>query len=71
MKRFQLHTVEDVAGTLMPGVTAEGVVFANGKVAMTLLTSYTSVTVHDNIETVKAVHCSQGKSRIVMLDDVS
>jgi len=64
MKRFRLVRVEDVSGVSGVGVVAEGVLFATGKVAMSWLTQYTSVSVYDSIADVEAIHGHDGRTRI-------
>jgi hypothetical protein len=63
---FRLFRLEDETGLSGTGVVAEGVEFANGKVAVTWggELAVPSVTVFDSIEQVEKVHGHGGKTRI-------
>lgn len=69
MKRFELHRDEDSSGVSGTGRVAEGVIFSNGKVALTWLTKYSSVSIYDDIEAAIHNHGHAGKTRFVFLDD--
>jgi len=69
VKRFELHRDEDSSGVSGTGRVAEGVVFSNGKVALTWLTKYSSIAIYDNIEAAIQIHGHAGKTRFVYLDD--
>lgn len=64
MNTFKLIRLEDVSGTSGIGVVAQGVVFDNGKVAMTWFGKYQTVTVFDSIEQVKEIHGHEGKTLV-------
>lgn len=68
MKRFYLQRNEDVTGISGTGRVAEGCVFANGWVALTWLTRYTSVVFYPGIEHVQAIHGHNGQTKIVFED---
>lgn len=67
---FYLQRDEDVTGISGTGRVAEGVVFSDGVVSMRW-TSKTpsSVVWYDGIEAVTAVHCHDGKTRIIWKDE--
>ena len=50
MKLFELHRLEDETGVSGTGVVAQGVIFDNGRCALTWLTACTSVATYDTIE---------------------
>lgn len=64
---FQLERSEDVSGVSGIGIVAEGVAFSDGSVALRWLSDWpTSVVFHDRgVESVKAVHGHDGRTRIV------
>lgn len=64
MNTFTLVRIEDVSGTSGCGVVAEGVVFSNGKVAMTWFGKFQTVTVFDSLEQVEAIHGHEGRTLI-------
>jgi len=68
-KNFYLKRTEDESGVSGTGRIAQGVVFDNGKVALTWLSDHPSVTVYDNLGEVQAIHGHEGKTEIVMEPD--
>ncbi len=68
MRRFHLDRQQDVTGVSGTGVVAQGVVFGNGKVALTWLTEWPSVTVYNSIAEVEAVHLHHGATSLVWYD---
>lgn len=68
-KTFYLHRNEDESGISGTGRIAQGIVFDNGKVALTWLSDHPSVTIYDNIGEVKAIHGHEGKTEVVMEHD--
>jgi hypothetical protein len=68
MRTFRLNRKRDVAGVSGTGVVAQGVLFDNGKVALTWLTTNPSVTVHDSMANLEAVHCHGGATVVEWLD---
>jgi hypothetical protein len=69
MKVFYLQREEDESGVSGTGRIAQGIVFDNGKVALTWLSDHPSVTVYDNIGEVRAIHGHEGKTDLVMETD--
>lgn len=65
MRLFELHRAQDDGGVSGTGVVAEGVVFSNGKCALSWKTQYTSVAIYDDIETLETIHGHGGKTRVV------
>jgi hypothetical protein len=68
MKRFVLERHEDETGTSGVGTVAEGVVFSNGKVALTWFSHYGAVNVYDSIQVVEVLHGHGGKTKIIWTD---
>ena len=69
MKRFELHRDEDLTGVSGTGVVAEGVVFTGGKTAVAWLSGpHRTVTLHESITSVEAIHGHGGRTRVVWLD---
>jgi hypothetical protein len=71
-RRFELHRDVDVTGVSGTGVVAEGIIFSDGVVALRWKSAWpTSVVFHDKgLDAVHAVHGHDGKTRVVMLDEV-
>ena len=68
-KTFYLHRKEDESGVSGTGRIAQGMVFDNGRVAMTWLSDHPSVTVYDNIGEVQAIHGHDGKTEVIIDPD--
>ena len=68
-KIFHLHRVEDESGVSGTGRIAQGIVFDNGKVALTWLSDHPSVTVYDTLGEIHAIHGHGGKTEVVMEAD--
>lgn len=68
-KNFYLKRTEDESGISGTGRIAQGVVFDNGKVALTWLSDHPSVTIYDNLGEVRAIHGHEGKTEVVMEPD--
>lgn len=71
MKEFHLQRNEDESGVSGTGKVAEGVIFSDGKVAMSWLEDKTdvdasSVGVYDSIEDVRKIHGHGGKTEVVI-----
>lgn len=66
MQTFELHRVEDETGVSGTGRVAQGVIFDNGRVAMTWLTKTSSVAIYNSIEDVRTIHGHGGKTLIVL-----
>ena len=71
VKLFELRRKIDISGVSGIGTVAQGVIFDNGKVALTWLTPFTSVTVYENLNHVIAVHGHDGVTQIVQIADLS
>lgn len=68
LRRFVLERTEDVSGMSGTGLVAEGIEFSNGQVAMTWLSSHTSITFHHNIKEVETIHGHCGRTTVVWID---
>jgi len=68
MRLFYLQRDVDATGVSGCGRVAQGVVFDNGKVAITWLTKHTSIAVYDDIDTVIAIHGHDGSTRVEWCD---
>ena len=68
MRRFYLDRHQDPTGVSGTGMVAQGVLFDNGKVALTWLTEWPSVTVYDSIAELGAVHLHEGATSLVWQD---
>jgi len=69
MKQFHLERTEDVSGTSGIGTVAEGVIFNNGKCAMSWLTNLTSITIYDNIEILEKIHSHEGRTKVIFKNE--
>lgn len=65
MKTFYLNRIEDESGVSGTGKVAVGVIFPNGKCAMSWLTEYSSVAVYDSIKDVIHIHGHNGKTELI------
>lgn len=70
-RRFYLYRYDDPSGVSGVGIVAEGVWFASDDVAVVRwVTGKPTTVVHDqSIESVKAIHCHSGSTKILWLDD--
>ena len=68
-KLFYLHRVEDDSGISGTGRIAQGVIFDNGKVALTWLSDTPSTGVYDSIGDVRTIHGHEGKTEVVLEQD--
>ena len=68
MKLFYINRKVDNSGLSGTGKVCEGVIFDNDKVVMMWLSENKSIVLHDNIENVYLIHCSNGLSEIVYYD---
>jgi len=68
LRRFHFERLKDVSGTSGCGIVAEGVIFSNGHVALTWLSSRPSINLYDSIEDVEMIHGHQGCTKIVYDD---
>ena len=68
-RRFVLDRKHDATGTSGTGVVAEGILFSNGKVALTWFSHYGAVNVYDSMEVVKVLHGHGGNTDVVWIDE--
>ena len=68
-KPFYLVRLEDASGVSGTGRVAQGIVFDNGRVAMTWLSEHPSTTVYDNLGEVRAIHGHEGRTEIQIEPD--
>ena len=68
-KIFYLKRVEDESGISGTGRIAQGVIFDNGKVALTWLSDTPSTGIYDSIGDVRSIHGHEGKTEITMEQD--
>ena len=61
-KPFYLVRLEAASGVSGTGRVAQGIVFDNGRVAMTWLSEHPSTTVYDNLGEVRAIHGHEGRT---------
>jgi len=66
MRTFYLYRHEDVHGNSGTGCVAEGVIFDTGKVAMTWLSRFPTLTFFDSISDVDALHSHAGRTECVV-----
>lgn len=66
MMTFELHRDEDETGISGTGVVAQGVVWADGTVAMRwIVGEHRSTVIWPDIDAVEAIHGHGGRTRIV------
>lgn len=68
MKRFVLHRIEDETGVSGTGHVADGVQFQNLKCVLCWKTTFSSIAVYDNIETLMKIHGHDGKTVLKWID---
>ena len=68
-KLFYLQRTTDESGISGTGKIAQGVIFDNGRVALTWLSEHPSVSMYDNIGDVRIIHGHEGKTEIAMEQD--
>jgi len=71
MKEFYLQRNKDESGVSGTGKVAQGIIFDNGKVAMSWVEDETdvgasSVGVYDSIDDVRLIHGHSGKTEVVI-----
>jgi hypothetical protein len=64
MRRFRLDRHEDVTGVSGTGCVALGCEFNDGTTVIRWLGKTRTTTIHDSLESVRAVHCHQGRTTI-------
>ena len=65
MKKFYLQRKRDVAGVSVTGRVMEGVILSDGRVCSTWLSATLSMTVHNDIEAARYIHCYNENSVFV------
>lgn len=60
MKTFYLFRKQDVSGVSGTGYVAEGVIFADGKVAISWLSDTNSIAIYDSLKECIEVHGHDG-----------
>lgn len=68
MKSFHLVRSEDVSGVSGTGVVAEGVVFESGKAVLCWRGDLSSVSVHESIDSLIAIHGHEGRTQVQFLE---
>lgn len=69
MRRFVIHCEDDKTGLTVTGVISQGVVFDTGKCVVTFIKSpFKTISIHDNIDSVINIMCSNSKYTIIWLD---
>lgn len=68
MNRFVLDRLVDETGVSGEGTVAEGVIFADGSVAMRWLTATASTAVYASIADVIHIHGHGGKTHVRLID---
>jgi hypothetical protein len=69
MRRFYSERQQDVSGVSGTGRVAQGVLFDNGKVALSWLTEYSSTTIFDNWDDMVRIHGHSGSTLFIFLDE--
>jgi hypothetical protein len=67
-RRFVLNRIEDDSGISGVGLVAQGVEFADGRVALRWLTEFASTAVYDSMVDVQAIHGHNGHTRVDWID---
>ena len=65
MKTFYLLRKEDISGVSGTGYVAEGVIFADGRVALSWLVEPGSINIYDTLKECIEVHGHNGCTKIV------
>ena len=68
-KLFYLQRTQDESGISGTGRIAQGVIFDNGKVALTWLSDTPCTGVYDSIGDVRSIHGHEGKTEVIMEQD--
>lgn len=67
-RRFVLERSVDLTGVSGTGTVVEGVQFSNGRCVILWLGAMSSMTMHDNIENVVAIHGHNGATELHWID---
>ena len=68
MRRFILWRHDDKSGVSGTGLVACGTVLPGGRAVLLWLGKYGSITIHESMESLVAVHCHGGKSEVMFID---
>jgi hypothetical protein len=68
MKIFRLNRLEDIHGNSGTGIVAVGVIYPNGKVAMSWRTDLATVVIADSITVIEELHGHNGRTQIEYLE---
>jgi len=68
-KLFYLQRTQDENGISGTGRIAQGIIFDNGKVALTWLSDTPCTGVYDSIGDVRSIHGHEGKTEVIMEQD--
>jgi hypothetical protein len=68
-KLFYLQRTQDESGISGTGRIAQGIIFDNGKVALTWLSDTPCTGVYDSIGDVRSIHGHEGKTEVIMEQD--
>ena len=68
-KLFYLQGTQDENGISGTGRIAQGIIFDNGKVALTWLSDTPCTGVYDSIGDVRSIHGHEGKTEVIMEQD--
>jgi len=66
---FWLFRSEDVSGLSGEGYVAEGVIFHDGRCAMSWLTVPSSIAIYESIEILEQIHGHSGRTVVILGDD--
>lgn len=69
MKKFYLKRIEDESGVSGTGIVAQGIIFDNGKCAMSWNTTTSSIAIYNSIQDVKTIHGHCGKTKVLVQED--
>ena len=68
-KLFYLQRIQDSSGVSGTGRIAQGVIFDNGKVALTWLSDTPSTAIYDSIGDIRTIHGHEGQTEVCMEQD--
>lgn len=69
MTPFWLFRSEDMSGVSGEGYVAEGVIFHDGRCAMSWLTVPSSISIYESIEIIETIHGHGGRTVVILGDD--
>jgi hypothetical protein len=68
---FKLLRIQDASGVSGRGIVAEGVIFTNGKCAVTWYGKISSVTIYNTFDECKQVHGHEGRTKFIFDDETT